>query len=271
MKKALYYAFIFLCIQFFLSQAVTLVWAAVSGGGADAVLALLKGKNAPKQPISCTITAQVVCSVATFALFAWRKWAVLSRHYLRTRPFTVLLWSAVAALGVILPSAGLQELLPMLPDLTKGIFRDIMDNQYGYFTLCLFAPLVEEVVFRGAILRSLLSSKLHPWVAIAISALIFSVIHLNPAQMPHAFLVGLLLGWMYLRTGSILPGVAFHWVNNTAVYASYILMPQAADLTLSQLFGGDSVRIALSIVFSLFILVPALFQLNANMGKEKYS
>ncbi|MCD7757197.1 MAG: CPBP family intramembrane metalloprotease, partial [Clostridiales bacterium] len=92
-----------------------------------------------------------------------------------------------------------------------------------------------------------------------------------PAQMPHAFLVGLLLGWMYYRTGSILPGVVVHWVNNTVAYAIYVLMPQTADMGLVEIFGGSRNNIILSIVFSLFILLPGIYQLNRSMkpaGKE---
>lgn len=147
----------------------------------------------------------------------------------------------------------------------SSAFKTILSNEYGYFTLCLLAPLVEELVFRGAILRALLGVFSRHWVAIAVSAAIFAIVHLNPAQMPHAFLMGLLLGWMYYRTGSILPGVALHWVNNTAAYAIYMLMPNAADSGLSGLFGGDIVRVLLAVGFSLLIFIPSVYQLNLRM------
>ena len=77
------------------------------------------------------------------------------------------------------------------------------------------------------------------------------------------------MGWFYARTGSIIPSVAFHWVNNTATYAIYVLMPQAEDMTLLQFFGGNSVRVALAILFSMFLLLPAFYQLNLRMCKAK--
>ena len=135
----------------------------------------------------------------------------------------------------------------------------------GYLVVGLLAPLVEELVFRGAVLKALLRWKQNPWVGIAISALLFALIHMNPAQMPHAFLIGLLLGWMYYRTDSIVPGVVYHWVNNTVAYIMYNLYPNP-DLTLLDLFGSER-AVMMALGFSFCIFLPALFQLNLRLKK----
>jgi membrane protease YdiL (CAAX protease family) len=127
------------------------------------------------------------------------------------------------------------------------------------------APLAEELVFRGAVLRALLRWNSRHWVGISISALLFALIHMNPAQMPHAFLIGLLLGWMYYRTDSIVPGVVYHWVNNTVAYVLFNLYPDP-DLTLMDLFGSQQ-RVLMALGFSLCIFLPALFQLNLRLKK----
>ena len=174
---------------------------------------------------------------------------------------------SIAALGAIIPSDWLQEQMPELPNIVEQEFDMILQNRWGYLAVGLLAPLSEELVLRGAILRSLLqSSKLSPWAAIAISAIIFAFIHFNPAQMPHAFLIGLLLGWMYYRTGSILPGVAFHWVNNTVAYVMYNIYPDP-DMELIDLFGNQRTELAADF-FSLLILLPAIYQLHLRMRKQ---
>lgn len=265
MKKALLYLFGFVLIQFFVSWAVYAVWMLCSGdSGADVWRTFCSGNSAALTG-PMLIAASAASSVVAGAVFIWRRFAVVSPTYLRTRPWGVFFWCSMAALGTLAPSAGLQELLPELPDTMSSAFKTILSNEYGYFTLCLLAPLVEELVFRGAILRALLGVFSRHWVAIAVSAAIFAIVHLNPAQMPHAFLMGLLLGWMYYRTGSILPGVVVHWVNNTVAYAIYVLMPQTADMGLVEIFGGSRNNIILSIVFSLFILLPGIYQLNRSM------
>jgi len=101
---------------------------------------------------------------------------------------------------------------------------------------------------------------------IVISALLFALVHVNPAQMPHAFLCGLLLGWMYYRTDSVVPGVIFHWVNNTIAYILYNVLPDP-NAPLIEIFKGGENTVHLALLFSLCILVPAILQLNLRMHK----
>ena len=87
---------------------------------------------------------------------------------------------------------------------------------------------------------------------------------MNPVQMPHAFLIGILLGWLYYRTDSIIPGVVWHWVNNTIAYVVYNLTN--TDETLLEFFGSQQ-RVLMAVGFSLMIFLPALYQLNLRLSK----
>ena len=265
MKKALLYLFVFVLVQFFLSWIVYASWMLASGESAGDVWRTFCDGNAEAITAPMLILASAVTSLAVGALFIWRRYAVVSPTYLRSRQWGVFFWCALAAVGTLIPSAALQELLPALPDYMGDTYKSIMSHHFGYITLCLLVPLVEEVVFRGAILHSLFGAFKNRWAAIAVSAALFALVHLNPAQMPHAFIMGLLLGWMYSRTGSILPGVAVPWVNNTAAYAFFLLYPFSADAGLSALFGGDTMRVLMAVGFSLLILVPSIYQLNLRM------
>lgn len=213
------------------------------------------------------IVSMASVSVVTGAVFIAARWSEVSRSYLRSRPWGVLTWSVLAALGMIIPSMWLQDQMPELPNVLEAQFAMILKDRNGYFVIGLLVPLVEELVFRGAILRSLLQAIGRPWVAIGVSALAFSLVHGNPAQMPHAFIVGLLLGWMYFRTGSIIPGVAFHWVNNTVAYVLYNILPDP-DVPLYVLLGGNGRAVALSLLFSMCILLPSVYQLNMRMRRS---
>ena len=212
------------------------------------------------------ITTTVVTSVAIIAVFLLAHWTEVSPRWLRTRPWMVLSWSVVAAVGALIPSMWLQEQIPELPNWLDNEFDMILSNRWGYLAIGLLAPLSEEIVLRGAVLKELLKSpKLSPWAAIAISAVFFALIHMNPAQMPHAFLIGLLLGWMYWRTGSILPGVAYHWANNSIAYIMYNIYPNP-DMKLIEVLGSQQ-HVLMAVGFSLLILVPAIFQLNMWMKR----
>ena len=216
------------------------------------------------------VIATVLSSVFTACLFAKLRWTPVSRHWLREKPVGVLFWAALAALGSILPSEWLVEQMQhTMPEAQEKLFEQIMAQPIGYISIGIVAPLAEEMVFRGAILRKLLGrfgEKWH-WVAILISAVIFGAVHGNIPQFVHAALIGLLLGWMYYRTGSILPGVLLHWVNNTVAYVMFNAMPQMADGKLIDIFHGSTKMVALSIIFSMFILIPSILQLNARMKK----
>jgi hypothetical protein len=236
MRKAISYALTFIGIQAGISVIVPGIWRLVTGS-VDITASMM-------------ITTTVVYSLLVIAVFLLARWTEVSPTWLRTRQWTVLIWSVVASLGLLIPSTWLDM---------------ILKDRWGYLAIGLLAPLAEEIVFRGAILRSLLE-KMSPWTAIALSALLFAVFHLNPAQMPHAFLVGLLLGWMYWRTGSILPGMAYHWANNSAAYVIYNVYPNP-DMQLIDVFKGSELHVWLALAFSMLIMLPALYQLHLCMRR----
>ena len=92
----------------------------------------------------------------------------------------------------------------------------------SFLVVAVFAPIFEEWMCRGMVLRGLLT-KMKPVWAIVISALFFAVIHLNPWQALNAFLIGLVMGYVYYKTGSLLLTMLIHFVNNgTSVIFSHI-------------------------------------------------
>lgn len=255
MKKAICYLLIFLGIQLVGGAIINTLWAVIT--------------NTSDYTAALIITLTTVVSIITILVFLLTRWTVVSPNWLRTRPWNVLAWSVIAALGALIPSMWIQEMIPELPNLVEDEFDMILANRWGYLAVGLLAPLSEEIVMRGAILKELLKSpKLSPWGAIAISALFFALIHMNPAQMPHAFLIGLLLGWMYWRTGSILPGVAYHWANNSAAYVLYNIYPDS-DIKLVDIFKGSELHVWMAVGFSLLILLPAIYQLHLWMKRAE--
>lgn len=218
-----------------------------------------------------TITT-LASSIITIALFYKLRWTPCSGAYINTRPWFTMFWVVCLTIGTIAPLAYLTELLGVtLPDTYNEMFKGIMQHKLGFITIGIIAPIAEEYVFRGAILRVLcdITGKHRQWVAIVLSAALFATVHGNMAQGIRAFLCGLLLGWMYVRTGSIVPGVVYHWVNNSTAVLLYRLMPQSADMQFADFFGGDMKRVALAIVFSLMIFGASMFQLNLRLQKPQ--
>jgi len=216
------------------------------------------------------VLISVIGSVLTIALFVWRKWVVLSRTYLRSNPWFTLLWVVFLGLGSILPLQWIYEQLNISLSMEmEEMFKSIMGNRWGYLALGILAPLAEEMVFRGAILRTLLNyfnGRMY-WVPIIVSALLFGLVHGNMAQLLNAFLIGILLGWMYYRTESIVPGIVLHWVNNTVAYTMYKLMPQMNDGKLIDFFHGNNRLMYMGLACSLLVFIPSLYQLYVRLRK----
>ena len=75
------------------------------------------------------------------------------------------------------------------------------------------APLLEEPLFRGIIFRGL--DKTCPiGVAMAISGLVFAIIHVNAATLVPLWFLGVAFAWLYWRTGSILAPMFAHFLFN---------------------------------------------------------
>ena len=206
--------------------------------------------------------ASMLSGIATIALFAFARWSPFSRVYLQSRPWTVLMWVGLLACGLVIPSEWILERLDIaMPEQMRHLLEEMLKEPTSYFAIGILTPVAEEMVFRGAILRSLLIPfRRMPWVAIVLSALLFGMVHGNVAQFIYGTILGLLLGWMYHRSGSIVPGIVLHWVNNTIVYVVYRIFPQAPNGRLADFFGGDERVVWHAIGFSICILIPSFFQ-----------
>lgn len=261
------YLIIFIVVQIIMMYAGAGIWAGIKGEGYQATLqAASTGGNAI---LAALVSA--FSSVITLIIFLKTKWTPLTRGYLLSKPWGTLLWVALFSLGTIIPLSFLYEQLGIeMDENTQQIITSMMKEPWGYVAVGILAPLAEEVVFRGAILRTLLGimSKKNHWVAIMISAAIFGVVHANLAQFINALLMGLLLGWMYYRTKSLVPGILLHWVNNTMAYVLTNIMPQS-DGKLIDLFHGDEKTMYYAVGFSLCIMIPSFIQMIIRLKKAK--
>lgn len=88
----------------------------------------------------------------------------------------------------------------------------------------ILGPILEEVVFRGIVLRGLLSTY-SVSKAVWMSAILFGLIHVEPRLIPSAILFGLFFGYVYVKTKSLGLPVILHLIANLSVilanYLSY--------------------------------------------------
>lgn len=87
-------------------------------------------------------------------------------------------------------------------------------------TICIFSPALEEMLFRGIVLRAFIA-RYGRWKSIIGSSLLFATYHLNAPQFLTGLLIGLVLGWLYERTRSLSSCIALHIVYNSAVVSAH--------------------------------------------------
>ena len=132
-------------------------------------------------------------------------------------PLITFFWGAHILLEIV--SIWMDKFLPA-PAWFWEMFSKIFDSDFGWWgaflKVAIIAPVVEELIFRGLIFQGF-RRNYNGFIAVFMSALLFALFHLNPWQFPATFLLGLLLGWIMLRTNSILLAILGHSINNSMV------------------------------------------------------
>lgn len=116
-----------------------------------------------------------------------------------------------------------------------NLFRNQTPLELGVIVLgvVLAAPFCEEFVFRGVLQRGLMPPALSSRAAVALTAVVFSAFHLDPVGFPARLELGLVFGLLYLRTGSLWPGMLAHAANNlvsTVLYFGFNRAPAVEDV-----------------------------------------
>ena len=185
---------------------------------------ILAGLALPQAPHSLTY------ALMTILPLAWCWWmgnmaatagdkplAVNAPHFGKLGAAGFLVLSAVALLALSVVIEPTTTFIPM-PDTIKALFEKVFIDSALWdmiVSTCILAPLFEEFLCRGMMLRGMLAGGMRPRNAILWSALLFAVMHLNPWQSIPAFLIGLLLGWVYWRTHCLWATIFLHCFNNS--------------------------------------------------------
>ena len=139
----------------------------------------------------------------------------------RRPPTRQVLLGAACGLALFFAAGGIMTLTTLLVprtwvdafDVTR-LFEGSRRHQVGMALVAsVLAPIAEEIAFRGYVL-SALRTHLSPGAAIFGSSVLFASIHLDPVRFPAVLFLGVFLGWLAWRSGSIWPAVAAHGVNN---------------------------------------------------------
>ena len=156
-------------------------------------------------------------------------WRTFGFRRPRARYSFVLPWPVLfASLGfgglyaTVIREAGVDLLMP--PSLPESALGEGLLRVANVGAIAVLGPLAEEVFFRGFLLASLVQ-PLGPLRAAAVASAIFAASHVSIGVMIPFFVSGMLLSWLYLRTGSIWPSFMAHAAQNSLAVVAISLAP----------------------------------------------
>ena len=179
------------------------------------------------------------------------------------------LLTVLATLAAAFCSDAVLVLLPDMPEALEALLEGMTQGTLwiNFLMVSIFAPFFEEWLCRGMILRGLLGNGMKPAAAIAVSALFFAFIHLNPWQAVPAFLLGCLFGYVYYKTGSLRLTMLMHFTNNSfSLLMSNIDSLQDAESWLDVLPGARYWLIFAGCLLLLVLIVRSFARIPKERG-----
>lgn len=181
----------------------------------------------------------------------WKGYLTGDKLMYKSIPSIFLLWSTMLGASGIFLLDYLMSFLDFLPDWMDTTFNFLQSGWLGIICISILGPILEELLFRGAITKVLLR-KYAPLKAILLSGLLFGLFHINPAQVISATLFGFVFAWLYYKTRSLIPCILIHIINNSLSVYLNISYPDID--TTSELIGKTPYLICIATSVALFIL-----------------
>lgn len=230
---------------------------AVLYAAVNAAMRLLQTGASLSAPVGfSTVTVELLQILIGLASLLLPMMALLRATRLEVSDLRITLpapWSPAFCLTVFLGLANAANLIGTLLTQLLGsesgsdlLYSGGPELALQFIALCLVPAVTEELLFRGA-----LQGLLRPCgsaAAIFGPALLFGLLHLDLAQGLTAFVCGVFLGWLTERSGSILPGMLLHFINNClAFFTLYLRFYASTEASLAAelfillffpLFGG---------------------------------
>lgn len=223
----------------------------LSGGGREAVFT----ENAL---LAASLFLSALLMIWHLITFGYVK--ISSRIFSEVSPSTLVKTTALIFGSMYVLNIAMEWIA--LPDFMEDTFMELSDEPLAVVAMALLAPIVEEMMFRGAIQGYLMRRCSNAWTGIIITAIIFGAIHMNPQQVVYATLLGIIFGWIYYRTRSLLPVIVGHVLNNSIAVASMKIWGTEDIETIT---ADDKMIMVPILLFIIAMLVPLIININRKL------
>lgn len=141
----------------------------------------------------------------------------------------------------------------------------------------ILGPIFEEIMCRGVLIGGLLKIKCPVWTAIILSGIIFGALHGMIIMFVGCTIFGIITGWLYCRTRSLIPGIVMHIINNSIGVGLCLLLyefcSQSNTLETTEPTPEETketiIFLAITTAISLAAIIGCLWWLNKKLPKDK--
>ncbi|MBM3959086.1 MAG: CPBP family intramembrane metalloprotease [SAR202 cluster bacterium] len=204
--------------------------------GALAVLAIwlafsLQRALPGDQPLAGGRRALLISAGFEFFFVAVALWYVIVRRggtfaslgFVRPRADHWVAWAVLAWLTGVGASFGWVQVVDQMgweflrpTDSARELLRHNVELWLAFVVVGVVAPFTEEIFFRGFAFSGF-RRDLGLVAGVVISAVLFALFHVEPTVFVPTFIFGIVLAWVYVKTGSIWPAMFAHALNNVVV------------------------------------------------------
>lgn len=229
--------------------------------GSLLLVVLLGGNIVDSIPAEYTLITYLVQMLPVIIYLALRRRSLGLGCGMRLRAGKVnpplVLWGLLL---ILITGVVIEPLLESMPEESLDALESaIGTGGWALLTTTVCAPVLEEILFRGLILGSC-RERFGGFWAVIISSILFALAHFSvPQQLVNAFIVGIILGFIYIRTGSLLAVMVLHAINNGLAFITMEFFSDQSNLTLRDMIVSDTLY---WIVYGLCVVVFILAMIN---------
>ncbi len=159
----------------------------------------------------------------------------------------------------------LAQVIPSMTLASAHLINLANDKIGGFLYLIFLAPILNELLFRGIILRGFLKN-FHPAIAILASSLAYAVFHLSIIQAFASIFLCIFIGIVYWKTRSLALCISIHVLNNAIAYS--LILSSNGIITIESQVRNTPIYLGIYLAAALFLSISLLQMHKMNEAND---